>query len=165
MKRNVFTRITSAFLAFVMVFLMIPASVFSAFADALQGISGKRWEQSSVFVYDAEDLNAIRNDLDGTYILMNDIDLSKYEDWVPIGSSKTPFTGNLLGAGYTISGLQITTLPETENGEFAYVGLFGYNAGCIRDVRLEGSVQVDPAGTNAYLGSLAAYNSGRIINC
>jgi len=165
MKRNVFTRITSAFLAFVMVFLMIPASVFSAFADALQGISGKRWEQSSVFVYDAEDLNAIRNDLDGTYILMNDIDLSKYEDWVPIGSPETPFTGNLLGAGYTISGLQITTLPETENGEFAYVGLFGYNAGCIRDVRLEGSVQVDPAGTNAYLGSLAAYNSGRIINC
>ena len=38
-------------------------------------------------VYTAEDFNNIRNNLSGEYILMNDIDLSSYEeDWEQIGS-------------------------------------------------------------------------------
>lgn len=56
-------------------------------------------------VYTAEDLNNIRNNLSGNYILMNDIDLSVYESWEPIGSETEPFTGKLNGDGYEIINL------------------------------------------------------------
>ena|GEM_PF-2798472 len=36
-------------------------------------------------IYTAEDLNNIRNNLTGKYILMNDIDLSSWGNWTPIG--------------------------------------------------------------------------------
>lgn len=56
-------------------------------------------------IYTAEDLNNIRNNLSGKYILMNDIDLSDYENWEPIGSETQPFTGALNGDGYGIINL------------------------------------------------------------
>ena len=54
----------------------------------------------------AEDLNNIRNDLSGKYILMNDIDLSAFGEWTPIGIRFSPFEGVLNGNGHTIRGLQ-----------------------------------------------------------
>ncbi len=170
MTRKLSTKITSAFLAFVMVFLMIPTCVFSAWADAVEGIfKNARKDQTCVFVYDAEDLYNIRNDLDGTYILMNDIDLSKdsnYQDnWEPIGSADAKFTGHFLGSGYTISGMKITSLPTAAEDGYCYIGLFGYNNGSIRDLRLEGEILVDVSACNAYVGTFAAYNANQIINC
>ena len=41
----------------------------------------------------AQELDNIRNNLSGKYILMNDIDLGEYENWVPIGTKKQPFSG------------------------------------------------------------------------
>ena len=73
-------------------------------------------------IYKAEDLYNIRNDLDGKYILTNDIDLSVYENWEPIGSSETPFTGEFDGNGYTIRNMNIISYGmESEND----LGLFG----------------------------------------
>ncbi len=65
-------------------------------------------------VYTAEDFNNIRNNLSGEYILMNDIDLSSYENWEQIGSERTPFTGKINGNGYKIVNLN------------AEVGVFGW---------------------------------------
>lgn len=70
----------------------------------------------------ADDLNNIRNNLSGKYILMNDIDLSSYENWEPIGSSETPFTGELDGNGYSI--LNMTIKGECTDGDTLYFGLF-----------------------------------------
>ncbi len=56
-------------------------------------------------VYTAEDFDNIRNNLSGEYILMNDIDLSSYEDWEQIGSQKAPFTGKINGNGYKVVNL------------------------------------------------------------
>ncbi len=58
----------------------------------------------------AEELEAIRNDLRGHYIIINDIQLDVESDnagrgWDPIGDSVNPFTGSLDGGGHTISGL------------------------------------------------------------
>ena len=75
-------------------------------------------------IYTAEDLYNIRNDLDGKYILMNDIDLSVYENWVPIGTSESPFTGELNGNGYQLKNLKIAD-NLTEDKTY-YYGLFGY---------------------------------------
>ena len=58
----------------------------------------------------AEQLDAIRNNLSASYILLNDIDLSSYGNWVPIGdSSSSGFTGTLDGNGHSIQNMTITS--------------------------------------------------------
>ena len=86
----------------------------------------------------AEQLDLIRDDLAGHYILISDIDLSRYENWMPIGTfqprSDAPedaevphpdyaFTGTFDGAGHTISNLTISC--EAPMG----AGLFGCASG------------------------------------
>lgn len=77
----------------------------------------------------AEDLKAIANDLDGDYILTDDIDISG-ENWTPIGTREEPFKGTLDGDGHTISGLTIEEDSFTPTGtdyysNHYYYGLFG----------------------------------------
>lgn len=63
----------------------------------------------------AEQLDAIRNNLGASYVLVNDIDLSNYGNWVPIGWSFDPnpspgstfFYGTLDGQNHSISNLTI----------------------------------------------------------
>ena len=86
----------------------------------------------------AEQLDRTRDDLTGHYILIDDIDLSGYENWMPIGTfqprSDAPedaevphpdyaFTGTFDGAGHTISNLTISC--EAPMG----AGLFGCASG------------------------------------
>ena len=86
----------------------------------------------------AEQMDRIRDDLTGHYILISDIDLSGYENWMPIGTfqprSDAPedaevphpdyaFTGTFDGAGHTISNLTISC--EAPMG----AGLFGCASG------------------------------------
>lgn len=78
-----------------------------------------------------EDLKAIANDLNGDYILTNDIDISG-ENWTPIGTKEKPFRGSLDGAGYTISGLTIlenSFVGTGDNYYDSYYGLFGVTNG------------------------------------
>lgn len=77
--------------------------------------------EGCIGVYTAIDLNNIRNDLRGCYILMNDIDLSMYFNWSPIGGSVTPFLGTLDGQNYKITNLRI---DRTSSGVEDF-GLFG----------------------------------------
>ena len=67
----------------------------------------------------AQDLNNIRNNLSGKYILMSDIDLSGWGNWVPIGDSTTSFMGTVDGNGYEIVGL---TIVKSDNGDFGLIG-------------------------------------------
>ena len=102
----------------------------------------------------AEELKNIS--LNGKYILLNDIDLGGAE-WTPIGTKENPFTGEFDGNGYTVSNFKITT------GR-AYVGLFGYNEGVIKNLGVENfTVNVSYSG-NVYAGGLVGYNSGDITN-
>ena len=86
----------------------------------------------------AEQLDRIRDDLTAHYTLIDDIDLSGYENWMPIGTfqprSDAPedaevphpdyaFTGTFDGAGHTISNLTISC--EAPMG----AGLFGCASG------------------------------------
>ncbi|MBQ8356865.1 MAG: hypothetical protein IJX39_03555 [Clostridia bacterium] len=66
--------------------------------------------------------------------LTANIDLQN-EEWTPIGTdTSAPFSGIFNGAGYTVSGLSITTIVE-------YVGLFGYvKTGGIRDLHVSGNI-------------------------
>lgn len=76
-----------------------------------------------------EQLNAVRSDLTANYIQVNDIDLSRFSNWEPIGEGDElgisggathMFTGNYNGNGYKISNMTIS------NSSHRFVGLFGY---------------------------------------
>jgi uncharacterized repeat protein (TIGR02543 family) len=77
-----------------------------------------------VGIYSAKDLQQIRNDLLGQYILMNDIDLAEAgSTWTPIGNSISPFKGIFNGNGYTVKNLNVQ-LESSSQPVFA--GFFGY---------------------------------------
>ena len=114
--------------------------------------------EGAILITNASELNNIRNVLNGTFVLANDIDLGSQE-WTPIGKDTAPFTGFLDGQGYTISNLKIT---ESQ----VYVGLFGYNEGTIKNLKLE-NVQINVEGSISsfiYAGALVANNTGIIEN-
>ena len=120
----------------------------TAVADSgFAGGSGTRedpWQIAS-----AEQLQLVRENLAGHYVLAADIDLSGYENWEPIGAFRSlsdapedaevphpdyAFTGTFDGAGHTISKLTVSAeapmgaglfgcASGTESGE-AYIGNF-----------------------------------------
>ncbi|MDI9394409.1 MAG: CbiX/SirB N-terminal domain-containing protein [Euryarchaeota archaeon] len=113
----------------------------------------------------AEQLNRVRCHLDKNFILINNIDLSGYENWEPIGTFQplsdkpededTPdpevaFTGTFDGNGYTVSNLSIYQ-PEG-----MAVGLFGClvgdeeNPSSISNLKMK---NVDVTG-NAFVGGM-----------
>ena len=81
-----------------------------------------RWEEgyslSGTPIYTVNDLAKIKNDLGGTYVLMNDIDCGGMSLQIIGLSSSDAFRGLFDGQGYTISNF---TVPQGN----AYVGLFG----------------------------------------
>jgi putative cell wall-binding protein len=99
-------------------------------------------------IYSRQDLEEVRNDLDGNYILMSDIDLSQGE-WEPIGELYTPFTGKFDGNGYSISGLRM-------KDKIGAVGLFAtLKNALIHDLGVVGKIRIDTTSTrDAYYGGI-----------
>ncbi len=100
-----------------------------------------------------------------TIELANTVDLSAH-NWVPIGTSSTPFYGNFDGnsdLGYEIDGL---TISDSIND---LVGLFGCLAGKLKDVDLENaSAQSTKNSSNVRVGALVGKSSNNyasITNC
>lgn len=98
-------------------------------------------------IYTKQDLNNIRNNLSGNYILMNDITFTEEDfaedgdfynggnGWLPIGSMPSePFKGSFYGNGYKITGLKIN------KAYYFYNGFFGVSTGEVEALRLEETV-------------------------
>ena len=102
--------------------------------------------QGYTVIKTAQDLDNIRNDLDGKYILMNDIDLSSYSNWDPIGDvdSGVLFTGTLDGNGYVISNLTINRPDEDAVGLF--LGIGDVNGVAVAEIKNLGLENVDVTG-------------------
>lgn len=137
-------------------------------------------------IFTIEDLYSINSNMDGDYILMNDLDLSAATSnggdwdfmgngWEPIGSGgvygDTAFTGTFDGNGYCISGLNIKedkNLPDGA-GEKLYFGLFSHNAGTIKNLSVSGEVCVANKSNRIdeiiYVGAIVGVNEGTISNC
>jgi hypothetical protein len=91
-----------------------------------------------------EDLNNVRTDLSGKYILLNDIELNATDGaagfdsggWQNIGSSiNVCFSGLFNGNNHTISNLQINRTTD-------YVGLFGIIRGAnVKNIRVWGNIK------------------------
>lgn len=79
----------------------------------------------------AEQLDAVRYNLKSNFVLVNDIDLSEYENWVPIGGIKDVeardgFQGMFDGRGHTIKNLKMDYEIDGDEKEHyrLYFGLF-----------------------------------------
>jgi hypothetical protein len=144
------------------------AGIFLIAVILIAGIQGCT-VPSGVQIRDWYDLDAVRDNLDGNYILMNDLDSTTagYEDlagpsanggkgWQPIGGIHAHFTGTFNGRGHEIHDLFINRPDELDVALFASV----YRSGIIKDV---GMVNVAITGYDC-VGSLVATNGGTVSN-
>lgn len=113
--------------------------------------------QAYTLIQRMADLEAISDDLGGFYALDQDL-------WVygsPYTTSVTaasPFTGTFAGLGHSIFDFEIS---GSGSGNF---GLFGQNAGTIRDVRLIDHNVTVAGSSQVNVGALVGYNTGLIRN-
>ncbi|MXX98823.1 MAG: hypothetical protein F4Y58_02810, partial [Gammaproteobacteria bacterium] len=128
-----------------------------------------------------EDLDAIRNDPNGNYVLARDLDFADdahYRDiankvlwtvdddsdagdsgWQPIASAAEPFSGTFDGNGYTIRNLQINRKDSSAYlGLFAAVGRYAE----VTDVALL-NARVTVSAENTHIGILAGMNEGIVV--
>ena len=106
-------------------------------------------------IINAEGLLNVANKLDGSFILMCDIDMGGI-DWTPVGTKAAPFTGKFNGNHFTISNFTIT--QNTDDGD---MGMFGVNAGQIVNVYTDNVTMTTNADTKQ-AGMLVADNQGKI---
>jgi len=121
-------------------------------------------------IYTFEDLYAVRNNLAGKYILMNDIDMTELTapggdwdingtGWEPIGTESSGFSGVFDGNGHKIIGMNIHG-----DVQYEYVGLFGYS---FRNAEIKNlgmvdcdiDITSDPVTKNNYIGTIIGYVS------
>lgn len=125
---------------------------------ALAG-TGTAAAQDPVEISNAQELQNISDDLDGDYVLTDDIDASGF-DFEAIGGRGSPFTGTLDGNGHTISGLTADG-PDAEGARLQdLVGLFGVigENGTVEGVGIEEAKVVGVQD----VGGLAGINNGEI---
>ena len=111
----------------------------------------------------ADEVNAGDSKSGKTYLLANDIDLSVYPNWTPIGRfdpphDMLPFSGVFDGQGYSITGLKISG-NEDARGLFGYTHLATIRNVVIRNPEIQGGDKV-----GALVGQ-QAYSSEGIENC
>jgi len=129
---------------------------YSITANFLEGIE----------IWDWYDLDAIREDLDDYYFLMNDLDSTTagYEElasptanggngWQPIGNFTDSFTWTFDGQGYEIRDLFINRPDEDGVGLFSFVGY-----GVIKDIGVVNAIVTG----NVSVGGLVGDNFGTV---
>lgn len=78
--------------------------------------------QGYTIVKTASELQNMRSNLSGKYILMNDIDMSGFSYWDPIGDRTNAFLGELNGNGFSVSNFRINEPLLNDIGLFGCVG-------------------------------------------
>lgn len=112
-------------------------------------------EDGNYQIYTAEGLKNVANHLDGSFILLCNIDLGG-ADWVPVGTQAAPFSGKFNGNNFTISNFTIT--QNTADGD---MGMFGVNAGQVVNVYTENVTMTTNADTKQ-AGLLIGTNQGKV---
>ena len=135
-------------------------------------------------IYTKEDLNNIRNNLNGNYILMDNIIFNDsdflyngdyYNDgagWLPIGveierysTYYNDFYGTFDGNGLSIVNVKMNRKPTGYDGDH-YFGLFAMNSGTIKNLNLVVDYTID-ANPMAAVGGICGKNfgGGKISDC
>lgn len=126
----------------------------------------------------AAQLNAVRNHMDSHFVLINDIDLSKY-NWEPIGGmkdveAKDGFQGTFDGAGHTVNRLTLNYIIEEPSWQYDSlynIGLFSIMGDAsdiknlnLKDVNIDISIVSTSFLNGIQIGSIAT-QANRLINC
>ena len=128
-------------------------------------------DASTIYITTAQQLKQLADEVNAgdsksgkTVLLMNDIDLSVYPNWSPIGTLNLnwsdvsrPFSGVFDGQNHTISNLTCTSVT---NG---YVGLFGNFDGTVQNLILR-DAQITVEGLQAAAVVCENYK-GQVLNC
>jgi hypothetical protein len=110
------------------------------------------------------DLQAIQNNLSGSYVLSNDIDANDFTcnngvkfNFVPIGDDANSFVGILDGRGFEVRNLTINSSAE-------YVGLFGeiYVGGKVTNLRVSNASISATNSEDSFVGIVAGENWGTV---
>lgn len=141
--------------------ISFPDDVCSIDLIAQWGLEGSGTPDGPYIVSSPEGLRLLseRDDMwaDGTHIqLTEDIDLTEFTNWEPIGSTSDPFSGTFDGQGYRIEGVNITT----DSGDDE-LGLFGHTDNAtIRDLHVHGTIN---ASSSNFVGLLVGQASETTI--
>ena len=151
------------FLCFSMVMLIVLAVCSCAFAEYYN--EGHMGTETDPYVIDTnadlvmlrDRVNAGSESEDKYYRLTQNLTLSQYTDWEPIGTEKNPFTGHFDGNNLAI---QINI-----NKSWKEAGLFGIvstaeNTYAVKNLGVSGSVRGKNAG-----GIIVLLNSGNVESC
>lgn len=117
---------------------------------------------NNIVIENVVGFNKIRLFLNEKYVLKNNIDLSEYSQWTPIGwtdSDDLEFTGELDGNGKTISTLKC----DYSSNSASNVGLFAINSGTIKNLKVTANEVYGDSNIGIITGDNAA--AGRIENC
>jgi hypothetical protein len=139
-----------------------------SFFENKEFAGGTGTKEDPYLVSTAKHLNNVRNYMDKNFKQINDIDLSDYENWEPIGRYNIDimlgngFMGTYDGDGYTIKNLKIDK-PEKES-----LGLFGYigsskqknQIGEIQNLKIE-NAEINGKG---FIGIVTGVTPGKIEN-
>lgn len=153
--------------------LAMSFSVCNAQESTAVALEGSGTSEDPYQISTAEEFYEIRNDLTASYILTEDIDLSGYENWEPIGNMTygdvnmetgemdmtKVFSGSLDGDGHSIS--QATC--STDQNMLA-VGIFGCFTGTLEDVTVENVLVAGDETTMASGGVVGYAIAGSITN-
>jgi Listeria-Bacteroides repeat domain (List_Bact_rpt)/Bacterial Ig-like domain (group 3)/Fibronectin type III domain/The GLUG motif len=167
--------IRKSFMMFIVLLLSL-GSVPGNFIQPASGVNAEGIQQLEVPagyipIYSAEDLDTVRTNLSGKFIVMNDIDMTKATvengnfynkglGWIPIGTEPTPFTGIFDGNGHKIIGMK----QSIKSDQVIHGGLFGYvKNGKILNLGMENSsiivenTSLDSTTSKAYAGGIVGY--------
>lgn len=153
-------KVVSLLLALAMMLSMLPLSKLPVFAaeyaiDSSVADSGNGTKNDPYLISNATQLRNVSKNLTSSFKITADITV---DSDLPIGDSHNPFWGTIDGNGKTIT---VTINSSAEN-----VGLFGYNCGFIKDLKISGSVKnSDSISTVTKVGSLVGFNVGNLSNC
>ena len=122
--------------------ISVSALIVSALVFFCTSMIIAKTTQRPIAINTADDLDIIRNNLSGYYLIKKDIDFSSYstneekDGWVPLGTKEQPFTGKIDFNYHTLSNLHfsdsyISNQFLDENVDEVLIGFLGYSSGTI----------------------------------
>lgn len=128
---------------------------------------GTGTEQDPYIIKTVQDLIDIENNLSAYFLMLADIDLTSYTDWVPIGYGIGDFSGEINGIGHVISNMKFSA-QHGATGETVYYGLFNkVDGGVIKNLYIEDiyANTTDDAYPQYFGGITGSLLSGTIEQC
>ena len=151
---NAITRLTSGVKISQTSARALPSATGSFIKEIQQLSEEEAIAQGYTIIKTADDLDNIHNNLSGKYILMNDIDMSSFGNWEPIGL----FSGELNGNGYVVKNLTVNI------SGLDYAAFFeGIATGAV--VQNFGLENVDISASGMAAAGLSYSCGGSVVNC